>query len=223
MKKSPLLTPKRRYLLFSFLLPFIGYTIVMLVSQYAPFGRYSILYSDMYHQYFPFFVEFRETLRSGDSLLYNWNLGMGLDYLGLIAYYLASPLNLLSVFLPESMLLGYFSMLVPIKLGLAGLFFGLLLGKLFDRYDWSLTMFSSAYGICAWALGYQWNIMWLDTFALTPLVILGLISLLRERKFLLYTISLFLSIVCNYYIGFFVCIFVGLCFLVYEISCAQKA
>ena len=59
----------------------------------------------MYHQYYPFFVEFRRVLRSGGSLVYNWNLGLGVDYLGLIAYYLASPLNLLSVLVPEGMLL----------------------------------------------------------------------------------------------------------------------
>ena len=73
---------------------------VMLISQYEPFGNYSMLYSDMYHQYYPFFKAFRRALLSGDSLLYSWNVGLGMDYLGLIAYYLASPLNLLSVLVP---------------------------------------------------------------------------------------------------------------------------
>ena len=215
-----LLSPgsSRKFLFLSFLLPFLGYTVVMAVSQFSPFGSSSILYSDMYHQYFPFFVEFRRTLRAGESLLYNWNMGLGVDYLALIAYYLASPLNLLSVLVPESMLLGFFSMLVPVKLGLAGLFFGIFLWKIFRRADWSVPLFSGCYALCAWALGYQWNIMWLDTFALLPLVILGMVSLLRRRKFILYTLSLFFSIASNYYIGLFTCIFVGLCFICYEIS-----
>ena len=34
---------------------------------------------------------------------------MGMDYLGLISYYLASPLNLLSVLVPEGWLLEFFS------------------------------------------------------------------------------------------------------------------
>ena len=196
-----LLSPgsSRKFLFLSFLLPFLGYTVVMAVSQFSPFGSSSILYSDMYHQYFPFFVEFRRTLRAGESLLYNWNMGLGVDYLALIAYYLASPLNLLSVLVPESMLLGFFSMLVPVKLGLAGLFFGIFLWKIFRRADWSVPLFSGCYALCAWALGYQWNIMWLDTFALLPLVILGMVSLLRRRKFILYTLSLFFSIASNYW------------------------
>ncbi len=201
----------------AFLFPFVGMLFVMLISQYEPFGKYSMLYSDMYHQYYPFFVAFRQALRSGESLLHSWNVGLGMDYLGLISYYLASPLNLLSVVVPEGLLLEFFSLLMPVKLGLAGLFFAIFLKKLFDQNDLSITLFGACYALCAWALGYQWNIMWLDTFALLPLVALGTIALLRDKKFILYTISLFLSIFSNYYIGFFICIFVFLLFFVYEI------
>jgi uncharacterized membrane protein YfhO len=59
--------------------------------------------------------------------------------------------------------------------------------------------------------------MWLDTFALLPLVALGTVWLLRDKKFILYTVTLFLSIFANYYIGFFICIFVFLLFICYEI------
>lgn len=203
----------------AFLLPFLGYLIVMIVMGHKPFGSSSILYSDMYHQYYPFFVEFRNTLRSGGSLQYNWSVGMGIDYLPLIAYYLASPLNLFSALLPESWLLSYFSLLVPIKLGLAGLFFSIMLRKLFGGEGVFRNLFACFYALCTWALGYQWNIMWLDTFALLPLVFLGEIYLLRDKKFLLFAVTLFFSVACNYYIGLFTCIFVALIFFCYEISC----
>lgn len=210
------------YLALAFTFPFVGMLIVMLISQYEPFGKYSMLYSDMYHQYFPFFVAFRSALRSGESLLYSWNVGMGMDYLGLISYYLASPLNLLSVLVPEGWLLEFFSLLMPVKLGLAGLFFAIFLKKIFRRNDLSISLFGSFYALCAWALGYQWNIMWLDTFALLPLVALGTVSLLRDKKFFLYTLTLFLSIFINYYIGFFTCIFILLLFICYEICRFQS-
>ena len=201
----------------AFTFPFAGMLFVMLVSRYEPFGNSSMLYSDMYHQYYPFFVAFREALRSGESLLHSWSVGLGMDYLGLIAYYLASPLNLVSVIVPQGWLLEYFSLLVPVKLGLAGLFFAIFLKKMFDKEDLSIAVFGAFYGLCAWALGYQWNVMWLDTFALLPLVALGTVALLRDRKFILYTLTLFLSIFANYYIGFFTCIFVLLLFFIYEI------
>lgn len=217
MKQTLLTNRKWNYNLLAFAFPFFGMLMVMVFGQYCPFGQYSMLYSDMYHQYFPFFKGFRRALLSGDSLLYNWDVGLGLDYLGLYSYYLASPLNLLSVLVPEKWLLGYFSLLVPIKLGLASVFFGLFLKKISGKQDFSNVLFGSFYGLCAWALGFQWNVMWLDTFALLPLVMVGMISLLKERKVILYTFTLFLSIYTNYYIGFFTCIFVFLTFICYQI------
>ena len=217
MKLTQTKPKSHQFLLLAFLFPFLGMLFVMLISGYEPFGDYSILYSDMYHQYYPFFVAFRQALRSGESLLHSWSVGLGMDYLGLISYYLASPLNLTSVLIPEGWLLEYFSLLVPVKLGLAGLFFALFLKHLFGRNDLSISMFGACYGLCAWALGYQWNIMWLDTFAVLPMVALGTVKLLRDEKFVLYTVALFFAVFSNYYIGFFVCIFVFLLFFAYEI------
>ena len=216
MKLPQIKTVKWNYLALAFAIPFAGMMVVMLVSQFEPFGQYAILYSDMYHQYFPFFVAFRKALLSGESLLWSWSVGLGMDYLGLIAYYLASPLNLLSVFMPESILLECFEMLLPIRLGLASLFFAYFLREIFGKDDISVSVFGGFYGMCSWAMGYLWNIMWLDTFALLPLVALGTVKLLRDKKFILYTVSLFLAVFANYYIGFFVCIFVFLLFFIYE-------
>lgn len=209
---------KWNYTLLAFLLPILGLVVVMIVRGFEPFGKVSMLYSDMYHQYYPFFVNFRKSLLSGDGLLYNWSIGMGIDYLGLISYYLASPLNLLSVLIPEAYLLEYFSLLMPIKLGFASMFFAIFLKNLFHKNDFSISIFGCLYALCAWALGYQWNVMWLDTFALLPLVALGTVSLLENRKFVLYTLALFLSVFANYYIGLFTCIFVALIFICYEIA-----
>ena len=217
MKLQNLKNRKWNYVGLSFAFTVIVFLCMMLAKGMIPFGESSLLYSDSYHQYYPFFKAFRRALRSGESLLYSWDVGMGMDYLGLIAYYLASPLNLLSVLVPEKLTLVYFSLLTPIKLGLASLFFSLFLKKTFRKNDLSVTLFGCFYGLCAWALAYLWNIMWLDTFALLPLVILGMVSLLTERKFMLYTFTLFLSVIANYYIGLFTCIFVLLVFFCYEV------
>ena len=208
---------KLRTLPLAFAIPCVGMLIVMLICGYEPFGDSAILYSDNYHQYFPFFKAFREALRSGGSLLWSWDVGLGMDYLGLISYYLASPLYLLSVIVPDGWVLEYYCLLLPIRLGLAGLFFAIFLKNIFKKDDISVALFSAFYALCAWALGYMWNVMWLDTFALTPLVVLGTIRVLKKRKFILYTLTLFLAIYSNYYIGFFVCIFVMLVCICWEI------
>ena len=125
----------------AFLVPTTLMLVFMFITSCEPFGKHCMLYSDMFHQYYPFFHAFREALRSGDSLLYNWDVGMGMDYLGLIAYYLASPLNLLSVLIPEGWTLEYFSLLLPIKMGLASLFFAIMLKRLYRQDDLSIVLF----------------------------------------------------------------------------------
>ena len=217
---SPLVEKTRQWgpLVLSFLLPFLCFAAAMIVQGCVPFGNQkAILYSDEYHQYYPFFLTFRNALRNGKSLLFNWQIGMGIDYLGLAAYYLGSPLNLLSVLVPDSLTLHYFAILVPIRLGFAGLFFAIMLKKLYNKNDVSIALFGSFYALCSWALGYMWNVMWLDTFALLPLVVLGTVSLLEHKKYILYTVSLFFSIAISYYIGLFVCVFVLLLCICYEI------
>ena len=210
------------FALIAFLITFLGMGTVMLVKASVmraqdPNFVYSTMKSDAYHQYFPFFKAYRKALLSGDSLLFSWNVGMGLDYLGLIAYYLGSPLNLLSVLVPEGWLTTYFTILNPLRMGLAAMFFTMFLKKVFGRSDFTAALFGCFYATCAWMMGYLWNSMWVDTFALLPLVMMGMVSLLRDRKFVLYTVSLFLSVFINYYIGLFTCIFTLLAFILYEV------
>jgi uncharacterized membrane protein YfhO len=141
MTQNQIKKPRWNYLALAFCFPVAGMMVYMLVAGCTPFGSNTMLYSDMYHQYFPFFKAFRENLLSGDSLLYSWDVGLGLDYLGLFAYYLASPLNLLSILVPEGLVLEYFALLVPIKLGLASLFFAFFLKKTFQKDDISIAVF----------------------------------------------------------------------------------
>ncbi len=226
LKKNDILSqnpnkPSFNYCILGFLIPFVlvGLAMLLRAISFEDGGKkiFSMLYSDAYYQYFPFFVDFRNSIRSGESLLYTWNIGMGTDYLGLYAYYVSSPLNLITILLPETWMLDFYSFLFPVRIGLAGLFFSIFLKKLFDRNDISIAIFGTFYATCAWTFGYMWNVMWLDTFAVLPLVVLGTIQLLKDRKFVLYTVTLFYSIFANYYIGFFTCIFILLVFICYEV------
>ena len=84
----------------AFLLPFGIAFLLCIRNGVYPFGENCILHVDMYHQYEPFFTEFMDKLKHGDSLMYSFRLGLGSDFVSLLAYYLASPLNWLFDFLP---------------------------------------------------------------------------------------------------------------------------
>ncbi len=64
-------------------------------------GQNQMLVVDLWHQYYPFFRVVRDKLLNGGSFLYSWQNGMGTNFLSLISYYAASPLNWLSVFFDD--------------------------------------------------------------------------------------------------------------------------
>lgn len=208
--------PRYVYLL-AFFLPILVMAVLWAIHRVAPFGSKMILAHDQWHQYYPFYLDLRRRLLAGDSLLHSWTTGMGTSYLPLFAYYLASPLNYIAALLPEDMAMLYYTFTVLLRIGLAGLFFAYFLRKFTDRSELIISVFSTMYALSAFLMGYYWNAIWLDTVALLPLVVLGTLSLLRDRRCVLYITSLALSIFCSYYIGFFVCLFVLLLFIGYHI------
>ncbi len=198
------------YVILAFLIPAAIMTIVFAVSKIYPFGDRMIMVVDSWHQYYPFLEEYQRLLKEGSSLMYSWNIGGGANFLGIVANYLGSPLYLLSAFIPSGTpwLPAFLAGTVVFRIGVAGMSFAIFLRKGFRRNDLSLVTFSLMYAFCAYILGYYWNMMWLDTVALMPLVIAGTIGVLRDKKFSLYIISLALSVICSFYIGYMVCVFV---------------
>lgn len=199
-------------LLWCFLLPFLVFGVGFVIQGIYPFGNAQILVTDLWHQYYPFLRLLQEKLRSGGSMLYTWRSGMGTNFLSLASYYTASPLNLLVLFVPGAWLREALTLFVMLKVGFAGLFCGMLLKDLFRHRDMSLVCFSMLYALCDYMTGYYWNVMWLDTVALLPLVILGLVWLIRDGKRWLYPLALGLALLSNYYIGYMVCLFCVLAF-----------
>ncbi len=195
------------YFLLSFLIPFSIMVYAFGVYGVHPFGDRQILVVDLWHQYYPFFRVVREKLVSGGSFLYSWQNGMGTNFLSLISYYAASPLNWLSVLFDDDHVRDALTFILCAKIGFAGAFFSSFLRYTFKRRDFSICMFSVMYALCSYTLGYYWNVMWFDTIALFPLVMMGIVALCREGKWKTFTFGLALSLIANYYVGYFTCIF----------------
>lgn len=203
----------RIFLFLAFLIPFIIMWAMFSIYEVHPFGDKQILVTDLWHQYFPFFRIEHEKLKNADSLLYSWDTGLGTNFLSVMSYYAASPLNLLVVIFPMESSRDALTLFLTIKIGCAGLFFAMFLRKIFNKNDISITAFSTMYALCSYIMGYYWNLIWIDTVALLPLVVLGTIMLVKEGKYKLYSVSLALSLVANFYIGLFTCIFTVMVFI----------
>ena len=209
-------TNKRHVIIYaaSFCLPVVCLYAALAMVLGFDFAPQSLLTSDMGDQYLPFINDYWHRLRSGQLLpLWSWSLGGGVDYFLLFVYYLASPLNLLLVFIPNSYLIHAFVGMIFVKIGLAGLFMSIYLKYTHGRITYITPAISLCYCLCGFIQMYYFNTLWMDVFALMPLVVMGALAVMREGKFKLYIITLFLAVFTNYVFSFYVCIFVLLTFV----------
>lgn len=194
-------------LLAAFFVPVLVLVVIFAQRGIFPFGEECFLRTDMYHQYAPFFSEFQYKLTHGGSLLCSWDIGMGVNFSALYAYYLASPMNWLVALCPRQFLIEFMTVLIVIKTGLSGLFFTWYLRKHTGTREFGSCFFGIFYALSGYMAAYSWNIMWLDCILLFPVILFGLERLVKEKKGMVYCIALGLSILSNYYISIMICIF----------------
>ncbi len=212
---------KKRYLYPSFLAPIGIMLVVYCLLTIFPFGQRSILTLDMNAQYIYYFEQLRDILTGNGSLIYTWERTLGGEFLGFYTYYLASPLSLILVLFPSSLMIEAVTVMMLIKCGISGLTFSIYLdctGR--KRNVFSYVMFSTMYALCAYAMAYQTNTMWMDALMWLPLLTLGIERLVTDGRFKLFTIMLALIVWSNYYIGYMVCIYTLIYFVCF--ICAHK-
>ncbi len=167
----------------------------------------------MYHQYAPFMKLFQNILKSGNSLEYTWNIGLGANFVSTFAYYLASPLNWIVGILPSDLIPEIMSSFIILKAGLMSATFTYYLTRKFGNKNLYSVCFGIFYGMSGYMCAYSWNLMWLDCLVLFPLMMLGLERLVKRGKCLLYTVCLGLSVLSNYYIAIMMCFYSVIYFL----------
>lgn len=206
----------------SFFIPFMIMMGVCIACEVEPFGDRSLVIIDGLHQYMPFFSEYHEKLRNLDSLFYSWNGGLGYNFLSLWSYYLSSPLNLIIVLFPKTMLNMAVSFLIVLKISLLGLTTACFFISRSHKNNWKVLIFSTAFALSNYMIGYSWNVMWLDSIIMFPLVLMGFDRMMEKKDSRMYCWTLALAMIGNFYIAFMICIFLVLWFLFYPHPLKRK-
>lgn len=226
----------------SFLIPAAVLLVILRQCGFYPFGEKSMFIMDMRDQYLEFFASLRGAIHGDDSLFFSWSRSMGGNYLGLFAYYVASPLSFVTIFFPVEKMTLAIVVLTVLKIGLAGLSFAVFAvyvwrqmdtakmpaakngkhraagtGKAGCRYQVFLVLpLAISYALISYSMVYSMCLMWLDGVILLPVILLGVEKILDGKKGLHYMLALAASFVCNYYTGYMVGIFTAL-YMLYRI------
>lgn len=181
-----------------------------------PFGDSSILLVDLGQQYSDFLVFFRTS--SPAEKLYSFSKGFGGQTLGLTAYYLLSPFNFLTYLFAPAQIESAVVLILYAKfacIACCAYFY-------FSRREMPGALaFALAYALCPFFVMYFFNILWLDGFALLPLLVWGCERVLEEGKTRFFTVVYCFALLTNYYIAYMASLFILLYFFFY--GCAKLA
>ena len=109
------------YLGYAFIIPALIMLAIYVALGHKPFGDLSVLTLDLNAQYVYFYEALREFVFGDASLLYSFSRSLGGEFMGIYAYYVASPLSYIVVLFPKSMMLFALLTIILIKIGLCGL------------------------------------------------------------------------------------------------------
>ncbi len=212
------------YLFYCFIIPIIVNYLVYLAMEIHPFGDGSVLVLDLNAQYVYFYEALRDFVHGDANMLYSFSRNLGGEFVGIYAYYIASPLSYIVALFPKDKMLEALLTLFLLKTGLCGLTFGYYL----HRHSKSINkvyilMFSCMYALSGYAMVQQNNNMWIDALIWLPLLTLGIEQLVKFGKFKLFVISLALTVWSNYYIGYMVCIYTAAYFFFYMLAFKGEA
>lgn len=211
------------YLAYCFILPVLVMYLIYMAMEIHPFGDGTVLVLDLNGQYVYFFEALREVVWGDGSLLYSFVRNLGGEFVGIYAYYLASPLSYIVALFPKAAMQEAMLTLILLKVGLCGLSFGWYLHRHTAHPSKPIiTTFSLLYALSAYAVIYQSNIMWIDALIWLPILTDSIEQLIKNRRYKLFVISLALTLMSNYYIGYMVCVYTALYFFYYLFSHAPE-
>ena len=210
------------------------YLLVFALCGYYPFGNNTPVTWDLEGQYLPFMSWFSSLCQNATSHpLYTQSIPLGGGTIGLWAYYLSSPFNLLLPFFRLDTLPAAITVILLAKHAFSAMAMYFYFTVRYPRKEtgggqgtyqaelfWGL--FSVVYALSGYAVNIQFNIMWLDGMIVLPLLAAALEWLVRENKSRFLVFTLCLALIANFYIGYMLWIFSFFYFLFLRLEMGTK-
>jgi len=208
------------YLSLAFIIPTAIMYLLYIAMEIHPFGESSVLVLDLNGQYVYFYEALRNAVYGDTSLMYSFSRSLGGEFMGIYAYYIASPFSYIVCLFPQTKILDALLCIFLLKTGLCGYTFGFYLHKTGKSSSKIATViFSCMYAMTSYAIVYQHNSMWIDAVIWLPIITYAIEQLVKYGRFKLYVIFFALTLMSNFYIGYMVCFYAAAYFIYYYFAC----
>lgn len=187
--------------------------LICSIPYIAENGFIMYFYGDFEAQQFPFLVYLRQILGDMTIPQYDFNAGLGMDFMDAYSFYnLFSPFTLITLLIPQKAVVYAMPFLISIKLGICCLNSYLYASRFCKEPSYALIA-AMLYTFS----GYQMTnfvFHYLDGIAFFPLLLYALELAVTEKHRSLFGIAVTLSALTNYYLFVIEVIFVIIYFLV---------
>lgn len=198
----------RKYLKENYLLIVLSLSIILL-----SFGTYLIRYHDFVlgydfqYQHLLFYDEFNRIIKSGQLPFWSKNMFLGGNFWSSKTYYLlGDPFAYLTLLFPKEYMTYALMITYILKLLTAILLFNHLLEKMNIKKKYRI-LGSLLYGFCGWSALFMEHPNFLVWHTFLPLVLIGVESVLKDKKYYAFVIGIFLVAISNYYFLFTTSVF----------------
>lgn len=200
-------------LLLAFALPVTLLLIVMCACGITPFGSKSTLIWDALLQHKDYYGYLWDVLHGKASIEYSFGKSLGGRMIGLIGFYLSSPLNLFLYFFSKAQIPQFMAFMIVLRIGLCAVTSHIYVRKRFDLGVGYAYILSTLYALMEYNVYYCRNCMWLDGVIMLPLIALGVYRCIKDSRSGLLFVSVFVAIFSNWYTGYMVCLMSGFLFI----------
>lgn len=168
-----------------------------------PFGDNTLIYGDMYDQITAFFYHFYDSFHGDKSLLVNFTTSGGINFFGIMAYYILSPLSFVLLLFEREKIYLAVSIVIALKILLSSLTCLYAIRSLFNKkISFILSvMLAISYAFSGYLFLMYQITPWMDAMYLFPLVLLGIKKVLDLDKPYLYIVTLTLSFITSFYVS----------------------
>ena len=213
-KKTGEVKPDDRWYmcLFPAALTLLIYSIILAVKGIYPFGNATIDYYDMAQQIAPFYYHVFDSLHGTKGFFYDWYSALGTNMaMSTSGCSNISPFNLFFLLISRSSLLESLSVFNGIKLMCMSITMYFYLNRTHAKSPCFFKLVSSVgYAFCGFVLVLYITNQWVDIAVFFPLIMYFYDKLIEEGKMTGYVITLAITIIASYYLGFMILIFLFL-------------
>lgn len=159
--QTPCARAQRNNLIFCFALAMVLVGGIYLLLGFWPFGDGTMLTGDLNGQYVAYLADLKRRAAEG-GFFYSFAKLCGGSTLGLFAYYMASPFNLILLALPLRMIPVAVQLMFWLRTAFTATACCFFLQKHLNSASPLLAAISQGYSLCAFCVVYSQNVIWLS-------------------------------------------------------------